>query len=136
MQFGTYGRAPFSQNNRFAVLKMITIILVAFVLAGCATADHNCREGPPRKSFAWDGRGRDFNEPARVHRTLAIKKSTDAAPSKPDDELLLAAVPKYSKEWVVLYETMQARDDAKLARALIICRGCFLPSDATTDLIR
>jgi hypothetical protein len=118
------------------MLKSIAIILGAFALAGCATTDHNCREGPPRKSFAWDGRGRDSNEPARAHRTLAIKKPPDAVPSIPDDEVVLAAVPKYSKEWVALYETIRARDDAKLARALIICRGCFLPDGATTDSIR
>jgi hypothetical protein len=110
--------------NGSAMLKSIAITLAAFTLAGCATADHNCREGPPRRSFARDGRGPNSNESARTHRTLAVAKPTDTAPSIPDDEVVLAAVPKYSKQWVALYEAMQARDDAKLARALIICRGC------------
>jgi hypothetical protein len=104
------------------MLKSIAITLAAFALAGCATADHNCREGPLRRSFARDSRGSNLNHSARTNRTLAITKPM--ASTVPDDEVVLAAVPKYSKEWVALYETMRARDDAKLARALIICRGC------------
>jgi hypothetical protein len=41
-----------------------------------------------------------------------------------DDDAALAAVPKYSKEWVALYVAKQERDDAKLDRAIVICRGC------------
>ena len=123
--------------NGSAMLKSVAIILAALALPGCATADHDCREGLPRKLAAWDGLGRDPNEPARVHRTLATKSPTDAASSIPDDEVALAAVPKYSKEWVALYETMLARDDAKLSRAMIICRGCFPLADGDrTDSIK
>jgi hypothetical protein len=111
------------------MLKSIAIILAAFALAGCATADHSSREILPRNSIAWDGLGRDPNRPARGHRTTAAKRPTDTALSTPDDEAVLAAVPKYSKEWVVLYEAMQARDEARLARAMIICRGCFPLAD-------
>ena len=45
--------------------------------------------------------------------------------SMPDDDAALAALPKYSKEWVALYEAIEARAEAKLARAMIICRGCL-----------
>ena len=41
-----------------------------------------------------------------------------------DDDAALDAVPKYSKEWVALYVEKQERDDAKLDRAIVICRGC------------
>ena len=118
------------------MLKSIAIILAAFALAGCATADHHCREDLPIGSLAWQGRDRDPIEPVPRHRTLAIKKVAEAAASIPDDEVLLASVPKYSKEWVALYETIRARDDAKLARAMIICRGCFPQDEDRTDPIR
>lgn len=114
--------------NRFDMLKSIAIILVAFALGGCATADHSSRESLPGKSLAWTG----LSEPARAHRTMVNKEPADAdssTASVPDDEAALAAVPKYSKEWVALYDAMQARDDARLARALIICRGCFPLAD-------
>ena len=123
--------------NGSAMLKSVAIILAALALPGCATADHNCREDLPRKLAAWDGLGRDPNEPARARRTLATKNPTDAASSIPDDEVMLAAVPKYSKEWVALYDTMRARDDARLARVLMICRGCFPLADGDrTDSIK
>jgi len=123
--------------NGSAMLKSVAIILAALALSGCAAADHDCREGLPRKLIAWDGLGRDPNEPVRAHRTLATKNPIDAASSIPDDEVVLAAVPKYSKEWVALYDTMRARDDARLARVLMICRGCFPLADGDrTDSIK
>jgi hypothetical protein len=131
----TINHAPFRSEatdlvaaNRSDMLKSIAFILAAFALAGCATADHSSREILPGNSTAWDGHGRDLNRPARGRRTIAAKKSTDAS-STPDDEAVLAAVPKYSKEWVALYEAMRARDEARLARVLIICRGCFPLAD-------
>jgi hypothetical protein len=111
------------------MLQSIAIILVAFALAGCATADHSNRESLPRRTLAKDGLDRGSRKTAWVRRTLVIKKRADAAASTPDDDTLLAAIPKYSKEWVALYEGMRARDDAQLARALIICRGCFPLAD-------
>jgi hypothetical protein len=115
-------------QNRFGMFKSIGIVLSMFALAGCATADRIDCEVVPKKSLAWDGLGHVPNEPARARRRLVKQKPSDTASSIPDDEIVLAAVPKYSKEWVALYETMRARDDVKLARALIICRGCF-PAD-------
>lgn len=111
------------------MLKSVAIILVAFALAGCATADHSSRESLPGKTLAKEGLDRGSKKTARVRRTIVIRKPADAAASIPDDDTVLAAVPKYSKEWVALYEAMQARNDAQLARALIICRGCFPLAD-------
>ena len=140
----------------FTMLKSIGIILVAFALAGCASADFSSRERlpensfawdglgtgsgepersrrptatkqPAENSFAWDGLGQDPNEPARPHRPMATQKPADSASSMAsmrDDDAALAAVPKYSKEWVALYVAKQEREDAKLDRAIIICRGC------------
>jgi len=135
------------------MLKSTGIILVAFALAGCGTADFSSRERlpensfasddlpsqPPRErrpvatqkpaenSFAWDGLGPDPSEPARGRRPVAIKKAADldsSMASMRDDDAALAAVPKYSKEWVALYVAKQEREDAKLDRGIIICRGC------------
>ncbi|MDR3487637.1 MAG: hypothetical protein P4M05_22385 [Bradyrhizobium sp.] len=111
------------------MLKSITVVLVAVTLGGCAIADYGSRERLPENSFAWDGLGPDPSEPAPVqaHRRSATKKQTDPASSMAsmrDDDAALAAVPKYSKEWVARYDALQAKDDAKLAHDMIICRGC------------
>jgi hypothetical protein len=109
------------------MLKSIAIMLVAFALGGCATADLSSRGILPENSFVLDGLGNDPSEPMRPRRTIATRKPTDPASSMAsmrDDDAALAAVPKYSKEWVARYAAEQAVDDANLAHAILICRGC------------
>jgi hypothetical protein len=109
------------------MLKSIAIMWVAFALGGCATADLTSREILPENSFVLDGLGNDPSEPIRHRRMTATKKPTDPASSMAsmrDDDPALAAVPKYSKEWVARYAAEQAEDDAQLAHAMVICRGC------------
>jgi hypothetical protein len=111
------------------MLKLSTVVLVAFTLGGCAIADFSSRERLPENSLAWDGLDPDPSEPAPVpaRRKIVTKKHTDPASamaSMRDDDAALAALPKYSKEWVARYGALQAKDDAKLARDMIICRGC------------
>ena len=109
------------------MLKSITAVLVAFMLGGCAIADFSSRVRLPENSLAWDGLGSDPSEPAPARRKIATKNHTDPASSMAsmrDDDPALAALPKYSKEWVARSAALQAKDDAKLARDLIICRGC------------
>jgi hypothetical protein len=82
---------------------------------------------PAENSFAWDGLGTDPSEPARARQPMATKKPADPASSMAsmrDYDAALAAVPKYSKEWVALYVAKQEREDAKLDRSIVICRGC------------
>lgn len=111
------------------MLKSMTVVLVAFTLGGCAVADFSSHERLPANSLAWDGLGPDPIEPTPVpgRRKIATKKRTDPASamaSMRDDDAEIAAVPKYSKEWVALWVAKQERDDAKLDRAIAICRGC------------
>jgi hypothetical protein len=110
------------------MLKSITVVLVAFTLGGCAMADYGSRVRLPENSLAWDGLGQDPDEaPAPARQKIATKKHTDPASamaSMRDDDAALAAVPKYSKEWVALHATLEAKEDAKLTRDMIICRGC------------
>ena len=110
------------------MFKSITVVLVAFTLGGCAMADYGNRLRSPENSLAWDGLGPDPDRPAPTRRKIAVKKRSDPALSmasmRDDDDAALAAVPKYSKEWVSLYVAKQERDDAKLDRAIVICRGC------------
>jgi hypothetical protein len=98
------------------MLKSVTVVLVAVSLGGS-----------PENLYAWDGLGLEPSAPAPIHRKIATKKHDPAssmASARDDDESALAAVPKYSKEWVNLYAAKQKRDDAKLKRGMIICRGC------------
>jgi hypothetical protein len=110
------------------MLRSIAVVFVAFALGGCAIANFNTREKLPENPLAWDGLGPDPSAPIPARQKIASKEHTDPASSmasmRDDDESALAAVPKYSKEWVALYAAKQERDDAKLDRAIVICRGC------------
>ena len=109
------------------MLKSIALILVALALVGCASADLSSYKRLPENSFAWDGLGPDPSDTAQPRRTIATKRASHVASSIASvrhDPPALAVLPKYSKEWVARYAAMQATDDARLAHAIVICRGC------------
>jgi hypothetical protein len=81
---------------------------------------------PAENQLAWDGLGPDPSVPA-ARRPRATKKPanpTSSMASMSEDAADLAAVPKYSKEWVALFVAKQVKEDAKLDQAIVICRGC------------
>jgi hypothetical protein len=41
----------------------------------------------------------------------------------------MAALPKYSPEWWSVHDAIELEADAKLAKAMIICRGCLPQND-------
>jgi hypothetical protein len=55
--------------------------------------------------------------------------TTAVAASAPlrDEEAALALLPKYSPQWWARHDAIEAEADARLAKALIICSGCFSP---------
>jgi len=63
---------------------------------------------------------------------LAAVKRTQAKHEKPkpadlDPETRLAAFPVHSPEWWAVLGAIEAEEDARLAKALVICKGCFDP---------
>jgi hypothetical protein len=60
-----------------------------------------------------------------VTAPAATAAATSAPP--PDREAELAQLPKYSPQWWALHDAIEAEADARLAKALIICSGCFSP---------
>jgi hypothetical protein len=63
----------------------------------------------------------DANESGISRKTSESALSDDALP----DEGELAALKPYSPEWWSVRDAIDRDADAKLARKLIICRGCF-----------
>ena len=60
-----------------------------------------------------------------------------AVPSSEANPPGLTALTYRAGTYATFYETMLARDDAKLSRAMIICRGCFPLADGDrTDSIK
>jgi hypothetical protein len=70
--------------------------------------------------------------PKRSTRINSRKRTTGtetAAEHRYDKEVELTALQKFSPEWWSVREAIDADADARLAKNLIICRGC-LPSGA------
>jgi hypothetical protein len=91
------------------------ILLLSLALAGCAAAPQARLASDPVFSpqrYAWDGAGEDPNQPR-----LASNPS------------------RYSPVAAGSYEAqegIEADQDARVSRSLVICRGC-LPSQPTED---
>jgi hypothetical protein len=114
--------------------KWFLLTSIAVTLGGCCGFGGGCGVTPSARLLAWDGLNPEYSNPilmrsrgtsSRTH-TTAIE-TTSKHPS--DKEAELAALPKNSPEWWSIREMIDAQADARLAKNLIICRGC-LPSSA------
>jgi hypothetical protein len=104
--------------------KAPVILLLSLALAGCAAAPQARLASdpaftPPR--YAWDGAGDDPNRPASAP-SRAVRKV-----DRSDRDKSLAALQPYSKEWWQAQDGIEAEQDARVNRALVICKGCLRP---------
>lgn len=92
-------------------------------LCGCSASPPVQFSQPHR--LAWDGLGRDPNLPA----TKRMRTRTEpAGPTSAGRDAELAKLRPFSREWVTLLEAIDAADDARVSKLMIICRGCELAS--------
>jgi hypothetical protein len=109
------------------------VLPVVFALCGCSSSRQVWVTQPHGSLVAWDGLGRDpILPPIKRARTKPEKpklesesKETESAIESREAEL--ARVPTYSREWVALRKAIDAEEDTRLAKILIICRGCDVP---------
>jgi hypothetical protein len=111
--------------------RWMALTLSALALSGCAS-QQNFRHERPRvvNSATFDGFPNVPNRPKRsidnIHQKLS-PKSAETVVSPKEQELAL--LPKYSPEWWKVHDAIELDEDAKLAKVLIICRGCSSPKD-------
>jgi hypothetical protein len=96
---------------------------VVLALCGCSSSQQVQFSQPHR--FAWDGLGRDPNLPA-TKRTRT--KIDEAKPASQNRDAELAKLRQFSREWVTLLQAIEAEDDARISKLMVICRGCELAS--------
>jgi hypothetical protein len=107
--------------------KWLVLSSIVLALGGCASSEGIRHESLTAGSLlAWDGLGSNPNQPKRstIHRKPSAAM---AVTSVLDHEAELASLPKYSTEWWQVHDTIEKQADTKLAKALIICRGCSSP---------
>jgi hypothetical protein len=90
----------------------LVALLLALFVSGCASYG-----SLPINSLA-------TAEVAGPEPEAASKVRPARGPSLAERERKLAALPKNSPEWWTLHNEMEADEDARLAKALIICHGC------------
>jgi hypothetical protein len=114
--------------------KWFLLTSIAMTLGGCCGFGSGCGVTPSARLLAWDGLYPEYSNPISK-RSPGITSRTHAAAIETtskiasDKEAELAALPKNSPEWWSIHEAIDAQADARLAKNLIICRGCF-PSSA------
>src|SRR5437764_1482952 len=106
------------------------VLPILLALCGCSSTQHFWIAQPHRSLVAWDGLGRDPNLPPTKRTRTKLKKLSSAEQPKSayeNREAELAGLRKYSREWVALRTAINAEEDARIAKILIICRGCEAP---------
>ena len=107
------------------MVKAPAFLLMSLALGGCAVAPQaHLTSDPAFKSarYAWDGAGEDPNrphsaaEPSRAMRTATSERAKSQAGLQP-----------YSKEWWQAQDGIEAEQNARVNRSLVICQGCLRP---------
>jgi hypothetical protein len=100
------------------------LVLTAVLgLCGCSSSQPIQFSQPYR--LAWDGLGRDPNLPV-TKRTRTTTEPVSRTSESRDAEL--AKLRPFSREWVAMLQAIDAADDARISKLMIICRGCELAS--------
>jgi hypothetical protein len=112
--------------------RWIALTLIALALTGCASNESFRRKSLSAAYFAAsDAFQPSPNRPKRSTRRVIYRQPsvTGAVTSASPKEAEFALLPKYSPEWWKIHDAIESDADAKLAKALIICRGCLSPKD-------
>lgn len=114
------------------MVKAPAVFLLSLALAGCAMAPQAHLASDPAfrpARYAWDGAGgEDPNhpraaQPSQATRTAAISERAERQ----------ARLQPYSKEWWQAQDGIEAEQDAKVNRSLVICKGCLRPKQQAED---
>ncbi|EIG55949.1 hypothetical protein FXB41_39475 [Bradyrhizobium canariense] len=110
------------------MVKAPALLLLSLALAGCAVGPQaHLASGPaftPAR-YAWDGAGENPNHPRAPSgpaRTARSERNSSQAGLKP-----------YSKEWWQAQDGIEAEQDARVNRSLVICQGCLRPQAQSED---
>jgi hypothetical protein len=114
------------------MVKAPALLLLSLALAGCAVGPqaHLASDAAFKPArLAWDGAGEDPNRP----RTAADPSRTARAVAASERSRSQAGLAPYSKEWWQAQDGIEAEQDARVNRSLVICQGCLRPEPQPED---
>jgi hypothetical protein len=116
--------------------RLVFVIAAGLTLTGCCLGS-GCYIQPPTGTLtSWDGLGplpvRNHVKSAKSRKKSEAVASDDASPKEAE----LATLKPYSEEWWSVRDAIDRSDEVKLAKRLIICRGCMpsKPDDQTGSI--
>ncbi len=114
--------AQFSRTECRIMVKASALLLLSLALAGCAVAPQaHLAPNPAFKParYAWDGAGENPNQPRSASsRAMRAAAAADRTRSQ-------AGLQPYSREWWQVQDGIEAEQDARVNRSLVICQGCL-----------
>ncbi|WP_249154183.1 hypothetical protein [Bradyrhizobium manausense] len=130
-----HDRRNFHQLSRTEcpiMVKAPAFLLLSLALAGCAVAPQAHLASDPAfrpARYAWDGAGEDPNRPHTAAQPSRAARTVDASERAKSQ----AGLQPYSKEWWQAQDGIEAEQDAKVNRSLVICQGCLRPKQPPED---
>ena len=128
-----YGRGAVMTPN------LIACVFVAAALTGCCASGTGCDSPLPASQAAWDGLGKAPSDTAGTTDLPRRNPPKREIVAGPIGDVPAVANPRAKSEWEQ-QEAANRADEAKLAKQLMICRGCSPPpkrdDDATVSVSR
>jgi len=100
------------------MVKAPALLLLSLALGGCALAPQAHFASDPAFNparYAWDGAGENPNRPGDTSRAAARSERNRSQ----------AGLQPSSKEWRQAKDGIEAEQDARVNRSLVICQGCL-----------
>ena len=112
------------------------MVAAGLTLSGCCLGSGRYIQPSPLTLTSWDGR---TPLPKPKHAKPANVRKTSKAVAPDDDSLHeteLGALKPYSNEWWSVRDAIDRAAEVKLAKKMIICRGCMPrePEDQTGSI--
>jgi hypothetical protein len=110
--------------------RLIVFVMAAGALAGCCASSRGCYVAVPGIPTAWDGTGTPPDDGARPRRQMTgrMARSKAEVAIGPIANARAEAGPRSEPDWPQ-HEGADREADAKLAKQLMICRGCLPERD-------
>ncbi|MDA9500459.1 hypothetical protein XI05_23865 [Bradyrhizobium sp. CCBAU 11357] len=105
------------------MVKAPAVLLLSLALAGCAASPQAHLASDPAfkpARYAWDGAGEDPN------RLRGASQPTRTAPRSERNRAQADAQPSSKERWQA-QDGIEAEQDARVNRSLVICQGCLRP---------
>lgn len=112
------------------MVKAPAFLLLTLALAGCAVAPQahlTSDSGFKPSRYAWDGAGEDPNRPRSAAEPSHAMRAASSERAKTQ-----AGLQPSSKQWEA-QDGLEAEQDAKVNRSLVICQGCLRPQHQPED---